>query len=97
MVVGIFPCRICQRQPSSVILSVNDQCNQIVCLLINKQHNHLTIAAIRSVVWAGTIGMRQAGNVQIECLHSAKVSLGPLLIDPHMNLFTGLIESQKGE
>jgi hypothetical protein len=97
MMVGVFPGRVCQGQPGSVILSVNDQCDRIILLLVNKQHNHLTIAALCSVMWARTIGMRPAGNVQIECLHGTKVSLGQLLIGPNLNLFTGLIENQKGE
>ncbi|HEU0291422.1 MAG TPA: hypothetical protein VFR47_01725 [Anaerolineales bacterium] len=97
MMVGTLPRRIRQRQPGSVILSVNDQRNRLTLLLINKKDNHLTITVIRSVMWAGTVGMSQAGHMQVERLHDAKPTIGQLLIDPNLSLFTGLIESQKGE
>jgi len=49
--------RDCQGKPGSSILSMDDQCGWVALLSINKQDDHLAIAIISSVVWAGTVGV----------------------------------------
>jgi hypothetical protein len=93
VLVGTLADRACQRNPGSAILTVDNQCGRIILLAIYKQDHHLTIAIIGSVVWAGTIGVSQAGYLQIERLHDAKAGAGQLSVDPGQNLIACLIEN----
>ncbi|OGO75486.1 MAG: hypothetical protein A3K41_03360 [Chloroflexi bacterium RIFOXYD12_FULL_57_15] len=79
-----------------MILSMDNQCDRFTLISINQQNDHLAIAVIGSVVRAGTVGVSQAGNLQIECLRDTKSSAGQLFDDPRLNLIARLIESQKG-
>ena len=97
MLVAPVSGRIRQRQPSSVILSVNDQCHRIALLLINQKNNQLTVAVIGSMMWTGTIRMSVPGDLQVKRLNDAKTSAGQLLVDPTLHLLTMLIEGQKGK
>jgi hypothetical protein len=55
--VGTLADRACQRNPGSAILTVDDQCGRIILLPINEEDDHLTIAIIGSMLWAGAIGV----------------------------------------
>jgi hypothetical protein len=75
MLVEPFPYWPRQRNPGSAILAMDDQRSRIILLAIDKQDHHLTIAVIRSVMWAGTVGMRQTGHLQIERLHDTETNI----------------------
>jgi hypothetical protein len=93
MLVEPFPHGTCQRNPRPAILTMDNQSSRILLLAIYKQNNHLASAIIRSVMWAGTIGVCQTGHLQIERLHDAKVGTCQLSLDPVENLITSLIEN----
>jgi hypothetical protein len=87
--------RDCQGKPGSSILSMDNQCGWVTLISINKQNDHLAITIIGSMVWAGTVGVSQAGHLQIKRLHDAEASTDQLSVDPGLNLLAGLIENQK--
>jgi hypothetical protein len=93
MLVEAFPHWTCQRNPGSAILPMDDQRSRIILFAIYKQDHHLTIAVIRSVVWARTVRVCQTGYLQVERLHDAKAGAGQLLADPNQNLVACLIEN----
>jgi hypothetical protein len=95
MLVAMFTHWARQGKPGPAILSMDDHCGWVALLSINKHDDHLAIAIISSVVRAGTIGVSQAGDLQIERLHNAKAGAGQLSVDPYLNLLAVLIESQK--
>jgi hypothetical protein len=76
---------------------MNNQCRRIILLAIYKKDDHLTIAIIGSMVRTGTVGVSQTGNLQVERFHDVEASTGQFIIDRGLNLFAGLIESQKGD
>ncbi|RIK53730.1 MAG: hypothetical protein DCC59_06305 [Chloroflexi bacterium] len=95
LLAGALSNGICQGKPGLVILPMDYERGRILLLPINEQNNELTITIIGPMVWAGTIEVGQAGHMQIECFHDAETRVGQLSVDPRLNLFAGLIESQK--
>jgi hypothetical protein len=84
-----------KRQPRFALLPVNDKCDRIALLLIDKENNHLAVALIRSVMRASAILMGHPGHLQVERLHNTKIRVRQLLSDPGLYLLAGLIKSQK--
>ncbi|OGO34299.1 MAG: hypothetical protein A2Z03_08465 [Chloroflexi bacterium RBG_16_56_8] len=94
--IGALPHRIRQGKPGFIVLSVNYQRSGFfLFLLVDKQNEHLAIAAIRAVVRAGTIAVSQARVLQIERFHNAKTCAGQLPFNPGLDMLAVLIESQK--
>ena len=71
--------------------------SRIFTFAIHKQHNHLAITFIGSMMWTGTLRVSIAGHLQIKCWHNPEIGTDQFFFDPHFSLIVVLIESQKGD
>ena len=76
MLIAASTTRACEGKPGPSILSMDNQRGRITLFSINKQNDHLAVAIVGSMVGAGTVGVGQTGQMQIECLHDTETGIG---------------------
>jgi hypothetical protein len=74
---------------------MKDQGSRDIFVAVHQQHHHLAVALLCSMMGAGTVRMRQTGDLQIEGPHDTEASIVQLLRDSHENRIAGFIQDHK--